>query len=235
VRIVVVDTETNGTEVWRHSAWEVGAVLVPEDRSANLDWRLFRQLADMANASPDALRVNRYYQRSGAQVGGSSDPRQIIHALDGAIFASCNVSFDVPYMVKLAREHELVPTWHYSPIDIKSLCYGRRRSLFGASTSKLLKAFGVDVDQCLAYFDVTTERHSALADAYLATALLYEVMGWGTVYGKPQCEARWGSYRCERAWRHEGDEHRATDGTTWRTDTDGVSFTRGVSIGGRQI
>lgn len=220
MRIAVIDCETTGVEPWRHSLWEFGAVLVsPDDPSQDPEPILLRYRADVENASPDALRVNRYYERRPDAVPDArrhSDTHDLAAKLVGVRFASCNVSFDTAFVTKHLRLYGAVPMWHYSPIDIKSLCYGRRRSLLGASTSELLKAFGVDVEQCLAYFDLRRDgRHSAIADAYLAAALLYEAMGWGALYGS-QCDARWGSYRCQRLFGHDDGEH-GDRGTTWFT------------------
>jgi hypothetical protein len=236
--IAVVDCETNGTESWRHSLWEFGAVLVSaDDPSRDPEPLHFAIPADVEHASPDALRVNRYFERKLLPDDSRECAQMVAARLAGASFASCNVGFDTAFVTRFLRDNGAVPTWHYSPIDIKSLCYGRRRSLLGASTSQLLKAFGVDVEQCLAYFDCRRSdnekygRHSALADAYLAAALLYEVMGWGTLYGS-RCDARWGSYRCQRPFGHEqlageGAElhsnslFRHAGETTWTTDHDG--------------
>jgi DNA polymerase III epsilon subunit-like protein len=234
MRIAVVDTETNGTEPWRHSLWEFGAVMVDSEDTAQDPTPLgFQVEADVENASPQALAVGRYFERRGGTILAEPGPTAMGMAerLAGARFASCNVSFDTAFVTRFLRDNGAVPTWHYSPIDIKSLAYGRRRSLMGASTSDLLKAYGVNVEQCLAYYGVRRSgRHSALADAWLAAALLYEVMGWGTLYGS-RCDAIWGSYRCGLPF--DGHEtHRAKGAlrgqadTTWETDPDG-SFSIG--------
>lgn len=209
--ILVVDTETNGVEPWRHVLWEVGAVTVSDDRAEDPRLRSWTMsLGDeLARSSPDALRVNDYHERT---LGQRTDTPGVVAATlakqaSGCVLASCNVSFDKSFIEAFLLANGQVPTWGYSPIDIKSLCYGRRRSLLGAGTSRLLKEFGVDVDRCLAYFEVAGGRHGALADAVLATALLYEAMGWGIVYGGPQCAARWGSYRCALPWRHDEELH----------------------------
>lgn len=235
MRIAVVDTETTGTDPRVHQMWELGLVVVDADDPARDPEPFWCQVApDLSAADPGALQVGRYFERAGTlredsarrRSGWSTAPHesalagQAAHKLAGTRFASCNVSFDVPFVQRWLREQGTVGAWHYSPIDIKSLCYGCHPELLGASTGDIALGMGVDVDQALAWFDLHEEgRHSAIADAYIAACLLYEAMGWGRMYGS-RCNDHYGGYRCEGSYGHAGRTHRDRD-TSWQKDDAG--------------
>lgn len=236
--IAVVDTETTGT-LEQHELWELGVVLVDTEDTAADPRPLWLQSKPerLQDADPRALEVGRYYERTGGllrdepsrQRHGIASPSLspealaavVANALAGVRFASCNVTFDTRFVAKWLRRWGQAASWHYSPIDVKSLCYGARPETLGAKTDELLATFRVDVGQCLAWFDLAGDgRHSALGDAYLAVALLYEAMGWGTLYGS-RCNDHYGGYRCQRPYGHEGPPHVDRD-QRWVRDEDGA-------------
>lgn len=247
MKVATIDLETTGTELPIHDAWEVGLVVTevnpdpgPDEATVESEEvRLWHVQPNLSLAAAGALRVNSYYQRAPLpglrkSYGGRvqwDDTQQVASEmavlLDGARLASCNITFDAAFTEKLLRTAGLVPTWHYSPWDIKSMIYGRRRALLGQSTGALLRAYKVDVDMLLAYHlkghsehgDEAFGRHTALGDALLANELLFRVLGWGSTYGIVDlpCPGKWGSYRCQLPRDHE-DDHWHEDGTTWNDD-----------------
>lgn len=190
MRIAFVDVETTGSEPWIHELWEVAILEVEFDfkakfqrRMAELFWLVEPQSLEVA--SPRALQINGFYDRTTPEPTWDSvhdAALEIAKATADLRLAGCNVGFDLAFLTKFMIGEFVVPTWHYSPIDIKSLAYGRRRSTFGMSTSELLKAYGVDVQKCLAYHAPHFDRHSATADAYLAYELFNRVMGFAQTY-----------------------------------------------------
>jgi DNA polymerase III alpha subunit (gram-positive type) len=171
MRIAYVDTETTGTGR-QHVAWEV-AVVIEEDWETVSEhvWQVQIHALERMAADRDSLEIGGYFER---YVEEEATQRQKVGSeLRGLIddqtrLASCNVAFDTRYLEKIVGFQTLAPApWHYSPIDVKSVCYGARPHLLGAKTADLAKSFGV----------VMKRHHTAMHDALVARLLLHRAMG----------------------------------------------------------
>lgn len=186
-KLAFVDVETTGTESHIHEVWEIGLVLDVDGRVHN-EWE-FHLEPDLTRAASTAMRMNGFYDRApGFQVTGSPPPRwdepegtaqHLARTMRGAIPANCNVHFDLSFLTPFLLKHGMAPTWHYSPIDVKSMAYvamgetvqpdGSLAHAFGASTNRILEFFKIKSDG--------PDRHTALGDAKLARRLFYAVLG----------------------------------------------------------
>jgi DNA polymerase III epsilon subunit-like protein len=198
-QIVFVDTETTGTNPNVHEAWEIGLVL-PEGRGVDQHHRTGSTIPVlhhsflveplwMAHADPRALDIGQYWERaphlalSNEDDGWHHKPwvvHWLMRHLRGLRLASCNISFDIGFLTRFLAANDGVPTWHYSPIDIKSFCYGVRPELWGAKTDELLAAFGITVE---GGGSEIAGRHTALEDARLARQLFLAARAWARIRG----------------------------------------------------
>lgn len=125
--------------------WEL-AILDRTDGSRHL-WRME---PDLAKASPQALAVGRFYERTEGMRSSSypslnlpfdlasppppdgaqywSDPAAVAAAaarlLDGATLIIAVPAFDDPYLKAFLRHYGQAPTWHYRSRDIGSMAWG---------------------------------------------------------------------------------------------------------------
>lgn len=163
--LVYVDCETTGTNPAVHELWEVALVTSDPRPSYSQHFKATVNPLHLELADQKALEVGRFFERHHQL---PAEPPRAVAArlrewLDGARLASCNVSFDTAFLRRFLNENGQPVTWHYSPIDIKSLCYGLEPSLLGAKTEALLDFFNVPYD--------ADTRHTALDDAKLARDL----------------------------------------------------------------
>lgn len=172
--LAFLDIESTGLDVAVHEPWEIGLVLDVEGRVERaVDWLVEPINLDLAD--PKAMELNGFRERESTIVW--EDPYNVADDLrkltDGAIPINCNIHFDLRFLEPWLPRWGQEPTWHYSPIDVKSMCYAAKPSMIGANTDALLESFEIDVEKAAP----GRTRHTALGDALLARALFYRVTG----------------------------------------------------------
>ncbi|MGW1796912.1 3'-5' exonuclease [Streptomyces sp. NPDC001984] len=128
--LAFVDTETTGLDPFLHDAWEIAVILRHDGRDEE---HVYRIKPDLANATPEALRINRYHERTAAHDWRWDDPHLaaagLHHVLENAVIVGSNPSFDADMIRNLfARYYDNTTPWHYRTVDIVTLAVG---SLYG--------------------------------------------------------------------------------------------------------
>lgn len=179
-RIAFVDTETLGLDARRHPVWEV-AVLID---GMEFTWQQRVTRAQLLEADPVALEINRFHERYDASV--AMDPQdstvRFCSLVRDCHLAGAIPSFDeerlraqwIRYIRKAFSER---PPWHYHVIDVEALAVG---ALFQRGVQVVLpwkshwlaEQFGVGV----------FEEHTALGDARWAYEL-FKAVREGVVLG----------------------------------------------------
>jgi DNA polymerase-3 subunit epsilon len=155
--LVVVDIETTGLDPQNHVPIEVVAINV--DTLETLHFVPFVDSMQLACASFDALRINRYYERGVYRDMLSHDQtqekyHQLWDMLRGNTFAGSNPRFDAQ-MLEVATGW--APSWHHRLADVSSYVAGALH-MYPAELKGL-------EDCCKSLSVVNTEPHSALGDA----------------------------------------------------------------------
>lgn len=202
--VVFVDTETTGLDPDVHEIWEVAVVY--NDPHPNPHWVAteyrFPPL-NLATAQPDALRVNRFYDRWPVAPGphirhadgrasskrntgawDSADPdflaRLLARSLADKHLVGNVPGFDAAFLDRLLRRYGLAPAWHYHLIDVEALAVGYLNGLHhGRSDHKAQLLPPWDSETISEQLDVDPEwfdRHTALGDALWAAHVYYAVM-----------------------------------------------------------
>jgi DNA polymerase III epsilon subunit-like protein len=137
--LAFVDTETTGLDPFLHDAWEIAIIL----RVGGIDTEhTFRIKPDLTNATPRALEINRYHERTSASDWRWQQPRdaadRVHRLLQWAVLVGSNPSFDAAMIRNLIGRHhpqsDVNPTpWQYRAIDIATLAAGY---LHGSLTMK---------------------------------------------------------------------------------------------------
>ncbi|MFE3059086.1 hypothetical protein [Nocardia sp. NPDC059239] len=152
--VVFLDTETTGLHAERRP-WEIA--MIRRDGAERREMSMFIWGVDLSGAEAEALRIGRFYQRH-PQYRAPLDtnnpwPRMI--ALDpgervedeqsaawiverwtrGATVFGVNPGFDLGTLAPMLRRHELAPSWHYTPVDIKTFAMGWLHGLSTYSTA----------------------------------------------------------------------------------------------------
>lgn len=167
--VVFVDVETTGLDPERAEVWEIA--LIAEDGAEHL-WYLRPDSLD--GASPDALRVSRYYERT--NIVRWDEPVavawKVAQLTEGRHLVGAVPSFDAAFLARLLRRHDLVPAWHYRLVDVEALAAGRLQVPPPWDVAELSRRLGVSDD--------AESRHTALGDARWARDLYRAVLGLGT-------------------------------------------------------
>ncbi|MEU3620638.1 3'-5' exonuclease [Streptomyces sp. NPDC006872] len=133
VLLAFVDTETTGLDPFLHDAWEIAVILRADGQDEE---HVVRIEPDLSNATAEALRINRYHERTSAP-GWVWDDRETaarrLHTLlDGAVLVGSNVAFDAEMLTHLfGRYYDQPRPWHYRTVDIVTLAVG---SLYGRAS-----------------------------------------------------------------------------------------------------
>ncbi|MFE9764652.1 exonuclease domain-containing protein [Streptomyces sp. NPDC005808] len=128
-----VDVETIGLDPFLHDAWEIAVILRCDGQDEE---HVFRIKPDLLNADPEALKINRYYERTNAPDWVWDDPHiaatQVRALLDGAVLVGSNVPFDAEMLTHLlGRYFDQPRPWHYRTVDVVTLAVG---SLYGRAS-----------------------------------------------------------------------------------------------------
>lgn len=135
--IAIVDTETTGLYPELHDVFEIAARIVRfEDADESTEIAVEKDAywtlpVDLGRADPNALRVNRYYERVAERDLLTCDPgdvrgvvADIAMTLAGCTLIGAVPSFDERFLTKLLRDNGQCPAWHYQPVDVETLAAG---------------------------------------------------------------------------------------------------------------
>jgi len=192
--LAFVDTETTGLDPFLHEAWEIAVIFSEGDLDTE---HVFRIKPDLTNASPKALEINRYHERTSApgwkwDNAGSATER--LHGLlKDVVLVGSNPSFDAAMLSRLFGMHH--PNWKADPapwlyrtIDIATLAAGYRYGQAASGRYGGDFAFSSDYPQ-LPYKSYDLSRavgvdpptadvaHTALGDARWARDVYLTVTG----------------------------------------------------------
>lgn len=164
--VVFLDTETTGLDPDVHSLWEI-ALIVDEQE------HVFRLEPNIIAASPDALRITRFYDRVMDPLwqwtpGPKHVAFEIARLTSGRHLVGAVPSFDAAFLTRLLRQSGLQPAWHYHLVDVEALAAGKLGIEPPWDTRKLAAALGIAELPA----DVV---HTALGDARWAKAI-YEAV-----------------------------------------------------------
>lgn len=124
--IAFIDTETTGLDPFLHDAWEIAVIRRVDGHDEE---HTFRILPDITNAEPEALQINRYFERIQANDWHWDDPetaaRRLYPLLDSAVLVGSNPAFDAEMLTHLLGRHYAQPRpWHYRTVDVATLAVG---------------------------------------------------------------------------------------------------------------
>jgi len=131
--LAFVDTETTGLDTLIHDPWEIAVILRTDGQDEE---HVFRIAPDLADATPEALKVNRYYERVSTPDWTWDDPHiaatRLHSLLDGAVLIGSNPAFDAEMIALLLGRYCGQPRpWHYRTVDVVTLAVG---SLYGRAS-----------------------------------------------------------------------------------------------------
>lgn len=165
--------------------WEVALIRRPAGGDVRDDvpfgWMVDVSDLDLGNADPMSLRIGGFYDRHPQM---AKDPgvksvhrlplvlRELEKLARGAVVMGSNPGFDTELLDPLMRAYGILPSWHYHPVDLPSMCEGWLRGQgrplpAKLSSDELARAVGVEPDKY--------RRHTALGDCQLFRAV-YEAM-----------------------------------------------------------
>ncbi|MFE4697249.1 exonuclease domain-containing protein [Streptomyces sp. NPDC056738] len=131
--LAFVDTETTGLDPMLHDPWEIAVILRHDHQDEE---HVFRIAPDLTMATAEALRINRYYERTSAEGWTWDDPHMVAahlrSLLDGAVIIGSNPAFDVEMLANVLGRYYTQPRpWHYRAVDVVTLAAG---SLYGRAS-----------------------------------------------------------------------------------------------------
>lgn len=164
--LIVVDVETSGLNPDTHDVLEVAAIDLTTSEELHFvptptrpDWQTV--------ASPEAMQVNRYYERGvfKDQVDDDTTRKRWIALagmLDGNIIAGANPQFDAAFVDAALRHWKIKPTRRHQLRDLATYASGILRidPAEPTSSATVLDELGI----------INRSPHSALGDATAAAA-----------------------------------------------------------------
>lgn len=187
--LVFCDTETTGLDRDRHEPWEI-ALIVRRDNDPETDTEYCWMLRpNLAGASPEGLRIGRYYERIGTlslgepgvsslavehPVYGREQAHQetvaadIARLVDGATIVGAVPDFDAEMLRRWLAKHGQCWTAHYHLVDVETLAAGALGMAPPWSFDKILARYGLTYDEA--------DRHTALGDTRMVRDLYDAVM-----------------------------------------------------------
>lgn len=157
--LAFLDIETTGLDPYTDEVLEV-AYLREYDDPFSLVTTHFSMQIDERSASPDALKINRYWERKpellDIQLAWSPAAYKLVTDLKDHIIVGNNPTFDLTFLTQFLRKWAWKPTWYYRPLDVGSMAQGRFRERGVTRTPDIAERLGVPLPD---------DQHSALADA----------------------------------------------------------------------
>lgn len=167
MKFVFIDTETTGLDIERHELWEL-ALIVREDNGEQWDYEKMVS-PDLANADPNALRMNGFYERHYESGTNSYHVAEDVAKItSNATLVGANPSFDASFIDKFLRKWNYAPAWKHRMICVESLVAGALRLPEPVSLLKSAELMDIEVN--------TEEAHTASYDAHLAMQVYDAVM-----------------------------------------------------------
>lgn len=178
---VVVDVETTGLDPARHDVLEVAAIVYgPDDEtgaytvSHTHDFAPYPGSEAFRLASPDSLRINRYFER------GVYKTAIGLPALDGVLnrfaeeledvtLVGANPAFDAAFLRRLLRSTEVGSAWSPRLLDVEAMTMALRKLPRVPSLSECAALWGIPVDP--------VRKHTALGDAEVTLGVLQACLG----------------------------------------------------------
>lgn len=169
--LIVVDVETSGLDPLTHDVLEVAAIDLTAGDELHFvptptrpEWQ--------TNAEPEALRINRYYERGvyNDQVDTATTGKRwktLADMLDGNILAGANPQFDAAFVDAALRHWGIEPTRRHQLRDLATYASGilRLDPAEPISSAAIFAKLGI----------VNRDPHSARGDA-TATAAAFSAL-----------------------------------------------------------
>lgn len=204
--LLFVDTETGGLDdaqhplielAWAFESGPVKSIVLPHD------WRL---------ADPEALRINRYFERKLYQADPAGNLVAVwLDVLKGSTLVCANPSFDERFLLAFARREwsdgplDLQAPWKYRKWDVETMA----ATLFGWDELRGLQA----IAQAMGESSPDVDAHSAAGDVDLMRRIFLRLRRasklWPMVPDKAGLEAHSPS-----PWSYQ----RPGDGVKWDGD-----------------
>lgn len=167
--LVVVDIETTGLDPDRHTPLEVAAINLDTDEV--IHFAPYLDPHNLAQADPDALRINRYFERGVYKHALSYEATvdqyaKLWQMLRGNTLGGANPRFDAEMLCAAYGTHE--EPWHYRLADLESYVAGA----LGTYPSEMRGLAGC----CDALGVHNDAPHSALGDAKAAADCFRKAM-----------------------------------------------------------
>jgi DNA polymerase III alpha subunit (gram-positive type) len=162
--VIYTDVETLGLESQIHDTFEVGMHKVfPDGREEDL---LLWLPAEIKNAQPDALRINRFYERQEEcykkyGVEGKDGAWKIARFSSGCMLAGCRIHFDEDMIRAYLLKYDLKPAWGIYTMDVTVFAAGALGLTGRFSAKRVAELLKVEMPS-------DDERHTAMGDARLA-------------------------------------------------------------------
>ena len=184
--MIILDTETTGTDWRAHSLLSIGAVDFddPENEFYG-ECRIF----EGAHVDPDALMINGFTEDHIKDPSAQTDKELLLKFMEwtkgvGDItFAGENPSFDRDFLRAVAERHKIDWPFAYRTIDLHSVAYAHMLKK-GIEPPSKNRHTGLSTDSILSYVGIPerTGPHDALGDALLeAEALSRLLYGEGRI------------------------------------------------------
>ena len=157
--LAFLDIETTGLDPYNDEIVEIAYLREYADPEALLKCNFSLEI-DEKQANPEALKINRYWERKpdllDIRMANSAAAYKLVVDLKDHIIVGNNPTFDLTFLTQFLRKWGWKPTWHYRPLDVGSMAQGRLQARGVLPTAEIANTFNVPLPQ---------NQHSALADA----------------------------------------------------------------------
>jgi DNA polymerase III alpha subunit (gram-positive type) len=172
VKIAFIDIETTGIDPTYADLVEVGIIT-----EAGGEFEAFNSdvTKTLGEASVDALRINRYYERErdGDHLAAYQLAWEIATRTSGHVLAGANVHFDMHFLEAWMRRVGLAPAWDYHVLDVPTYAAAYINSRDGRTQKKFKPIYppfrmNNEMFERLELKRDETLKHTALGDAKTA-------------------------------------------------------------------
>ena len=198
----VVDLETTGLDMREHVICEAAVIIYGPDADGVYDvtdhFAFVPNVApqSLGFASPEALAVNRWYERRRylemlSSVETDRAWRNVADALDGATLVAANPAFDAKFLAReLSLRLDLDEMWHYRLLDVQAMTMGAGRQALimgsalgitgGAEKAAVMRP--PSFPECITLWSLDGyvrpgTEHTALGDAAMTLRVLQAALG----------------------------------------------------------
>lgn len=146
--LAFLDIETTGLDPDMYDVFEVALIEanpVGDEDEWWFDEHVWHIEPRLAVADPEAIRMNRYYQRRAAGElhfrAAVNVAEQLARGLAGRTVIGANPDFDGRHLTRFLKKHGQCPAWHYHLVDIENVALGWCRAR--------IHAIGIAMDENL--------------------------------------------------------------------------------------